>query len=197
MTDGKQHMIKNAVLEMLRSRKAKTGETVEFSWFWFRSCGTDAELDVETLDFQKMASFTSEFDVVERIHAEQMEVLAQAGVDALRCTLMHYGRVDTYYEPGDPETYMSRISDASEDFSGWVVGVRSQGLPLNGLRSFDRMSLYEISIRDKRLLPYWLLPQGWSVVFEDDEPLVVRPGESGRYFVTDDSPAPRWWEFWR
>jgi hypothetical protein len=190
-------MIKPAVLELLQMRNAKPGEKVEFSWFWFQVCEEAGRLDVETLDFQRMASFTRDFTVVDDIHAQQMQVLAEAGVEAQRCTLMHYGRADTYYEPGDPETFMSRISGAEEDFSGWVVGVRKQGLPLNQLRGFDRMSLYELSIRDQRLLPYWLLPEGWSVVFEEGGPVVVPPGESHKYFDTDDSPARPWWKLWR
>jgi hypothetical protein len=58
------------------------------------------------------------------------------------------------------------------------------------------LSLYEISIRDGRFLPFWLLPLGWSVVWEGGNPVCVPPGESGRYFATDHSPPRPWWKLW-
>ncbi len=188
--------LKQAVLDGLRSRNAKPGETVEWGWFWFQVCEGRQGIDVETLDFQEMASFTRDFRLVEKIDAQQTHVLNELKVEPLRCTLRHYARVDTYYEPGDPEAFLSRISPAEEDFSGWVVGTRSQGLPINNLRGHDRISLYEVSIHDRRFFPFWLLPEGWSVVFENDRPVPVPPGESDRYFVTDHSPSRPWWKFW-
>jgi len=190
-------MLKEAVLELLRSRHAKPGETVEFSWFWFQVTGTPDRLDLETLDFQKMASFTRDFSVADRIHAQQMEVLKQQGVEPLRCTLRDYGRADTYYDPGDPDAYLYRLSEAVDDFSGWVIGTRSRPVPVNNLHGHDIMSLYEICLRDRRFLPYWLLPQGWSVVFENGQPLVLPPGQSDKYFQIDDSPRKPWWKFWQ
>lgn len=189
-------MIKDAVLELLRSRNAKPGESVEFSWFCFQVCGTATQLDVETLDFQKMASFTGDFSVVEQIHAQQMEVLEKQRVEPLRCTLRQYGRADTYYDPGDPDAFLYRVSAAVEDYSGWVIGTRSQPVPLNNLQRHDRISLYEICLRDRRFLPFWLLPEGWSVVFENGEPQVLPPGKSGQYFQIDDSPHKPFWKFW-
>lgn len=189
-------MLRDAIIEGLDSRNAQLGETIEFSWFWFRVCQGNEGLDVETLDFEKMASFTRDFEVVEQIHAQQMQVLAESEVEPLRCTLKHFAYVDTYYIPGESDAFLSRISGAEEDYSGWVVGTRSQGLPINNLRGHDCTSLYEISIHDKRLLPFWLLPQNWSVVFEKGQAVIVPPGHSEQYFVTDDSPAPPWWKFW-
>lgn len=190
-------MFREAIVKELESRHAQPGETIEFSWFWFRVCQGAEGLDVETLDFKKMASFTRDFEVAEQIHSEQMQVLEEAGVEPLRCTLRHFAYVDTYYEPGESDAFLSRISAAEDDYSGWVVGTRSEGLPINNLRGHDRVSLYEICIRDKRLFPFWLLPQDWSVVFEQEQAILVPPGHSEQYFVTDDSPARSWWMFWK
>jgi hypothetical protein len=188
-------MLKNVLIDQLRTRRAKPGEKVEAGWHVFRVVEGKSGIDLETLDFQEMASFTRDFRIAEQIHEEQSRVLKEAGAQAERCTVRHFANVDTSFEPGHADVFMSRVAPAKRDDSGWVVGMRADKLRVNDLSSHDAMSLYEISLQDRRLISYWLLPVGWSVVFEDNAPVVVPPGKSDRYFETDTTVRP-WWKFW-
>ena len=73
-------MIKADVLAYLSNRSAHPDETVQYGWFIFRLVGNGGRLDIETLDFKQMASFTDDFSVVERIHQEQLRVLEREGL---------------------------------------------------------------------------------------------------------------------
>ena len=63
------------VLDFLSDRTVKHGESVEYGWFIFHTVLENGRMDLETLDFKAMASFTRDFQTVERIHTEQSAVL--------------------------------------------------------------------------------------------------------------------------
>ena len=95
-------MIKQNVLSLIETRRAAPGESVEYGWFTFRVTEGDGGLDVETLDFQEMASFTRDFGIVEHIMAQQTRALEQAGAEPLLCNLRQFATVSRAYQPGPP-----------------------------------------------------------------------------------------------
>ncbi len=166
--------MKNQVLEFLKSRGAKPGETIEYGWFIFRVTGQVDALDVETLDFSNMASFTNDFQNVERINCSQMQILSDLKLQPEWCNLMQYAVVSTSYRPGGNNSIFLRQSSAEGNDSGWYVGVQDDECDLNDPSNLKPISLYEICLQDRRLSQYWLLPQGY-LVSESKDGLVVTP----------------------
>lgn len=167
-------MIRDEALAHLKTLGAQPGETVEFSWFVFRLTQTDGQLDIEALDFEKMASFTKDFQLVDQIHSAQMQVLREEQASPEFCNLRQLAACSKSYTPGSPRAFISRVAAAEEEQSGWYVGIVDDPLDVNDPGNVGIKSLYEISIKDQRLLPYWLLPVGYRVVFEGFPPEVFR-----------------------
>lgn len=186
---------KNEVLARLRSRGAQPGETVEFGWLVFRVCGTPSALDVETLDFQAMASFTTDLSQALHVHQRQMDLLEEANAEAERCTVRHAGLVSRGYVPGRPGTFLTRLGPAQQSDSGWVIGSVEKRLTKDSLKSSRFISLYEISLSDPRLLPFWLLPSYYTVVLHADSHEVIPPG-TDIAFIDDFESSKPWWKFW-
>jgi hypothetical protein len=166
--------IRNDVLAFLAKRRVESGESVEYGWFIFQTIIKDGQLDVETLDFKEMASFTSDFSAVERIHGEQMAVLRGEGVEPGWCVLWHCAIVSRSYVPGHEQAFVSRLDELNQNKSGWYVGVADDPLDVNDVENLCLRSLYELSIRDSRFTPYWLLPIGYLVEFNGAEPRLSR-----------------------
>lgn len=57
------------------------------------------------------------------------------------------------------------------------------------------MSLYEISLADPRLLPFWLLPSYDTVVFGADSHELIPP-DPDIPFIDDFEQVKPWWKFW-
>ena len=169
-----KRMIREQALEHLKTQGAKSGELVQFSWFVFRLTETDSELDIETLDFRETASFTKDFEQVEQIHAAQVQVLQQEQVDPEFCNLRQCAICSKSYAAGSPQAFITRIGPAEEAEAGWYVGVNDDPLDVDNPQNLSIKSLYEICTRDRRFLPYWLLPQGYRVAFGGEEPEIVR-----------------------
>jgi hypothetical protein len=167
-------MIREQALEHLKAQGAKPGETARFSWFLFRLTETDGELDIETLDFENVASYTKDFELVDQIHAAQVQVLHREQVEPEFCNLRHCAICSKSYAAGSPQAFISRISPADEAEAGWYVGVVDDPLDVDNPQNLSIKSLYEISIRDRRFLPFWLLPTGYRVVFGGEDPEIVR-----------------------
>ena len=163
-------MIREQALQHLKALGARPGETAQFSWFVFRLTETDGELDIETLDFEGVASFTNDFQLVERIHSAQMQVLREEQVSPAFCNLRQVAACSKSYTPGSPLAFISRVAAAEGGQSGWYVGIVDDPLDVNDPDNVGVKSLYEISIKDRRLLPFWLLPAGYRVVFEGKTP---------------------------
>ena len=167
-------MIREQALEYLKAQGAKPGETAHFSWFLFRLTETGGELDIETLDFRDLASYSKDFDLVEQIHAAQVHVLQREQVEPEFCNLRQCAICSKSYAAGSPRAFISRIGPADEAEAGWYVGVAEDPLDVDNPQNLNIKSLYEISIRDRRFLPFWLLPPGYRVAFGGIEPEVVR-----------------------
>ena len=167
-------MIRETALEYLKAQQAKPGELVQFSWFQFRLTETDGELDIETLDFQGTASFTKDFELVEQIHAAQVQVLQNEQVDPEFCNLRQCAICSKSYAAGSPKAFICRIGPAEDMEAGWYVGVANDPLDVDNRQNLSVKTLYEICMNDRRFLPYWLLPQGYRVAFGGEEPEIVR-----------------------
>ena len=159
--------IRAKVLKFLADRQAKDGETVKYSWFIFDAIVNDKQLELHTLDFEKMASYTTDFTAVETIHAEQMNVLAEEKAEPCRCALCHSATISRSYTPGHEFAFIERQDELEGNDSGWYVGVTDDPLDVNNPDNLHLQSLYELTIHDRRLAPYWLLPVGYRVYVND------------------------------
>lgn len=162
--------IRSKVLDFLSTRTVKHGESVEYGWFIFQTVVEDGQLDLETLDFRAMASFTRDFGPVERIDAEQSGVLAKQRVEPEACALWHAALISRSYTPGASGAFMERLDPLEDNKSGWYIGVADDPLEPANLRF---QSLYELTIHDARFAPYWLLPVGFRVEFKGDRPAIT------------------------
>jgi hypothetical protein len=167
--------IRSQVLNFLSNRTVKDGETVEFSWFIFNAVVEGGRVDLATLDFRKMASYTRDFTVAEEIHRQQMAVLAEAGVQPGWCALWHAAIVSRSYVPGHPHAFLHRTDDLAANKSGWYVGIGDDPLNVNDPSNLFLRSLYELSIQDMRFAPCWLLPLGCVVEFDGEQRHIGRP----------------------
>lgn len=131
------------------------------------------QIDLETLDFQAMASFTRDFRAVEQIEAEQSSVLEQQRVEPGCCALWHAALISRSYTPGTPRAFMHRLDDLEASKSGWYIGVADDPLDVNDPENLHFQSLYELTIHDRRFAPYWLLPVGFLVEFDGDGPAIT------------------------
>jgi len=148
------------VQQYLSDRPHAIGETVQFGWFIFRIVEVGRPSRIETLDFRKMASFTEDFTVVERIHALQTAALAEFNVSECPCSLRQYAQVSVSYSPERNDAFMERLRPTDGNDSGWYIGVCNDPCDMNNPSSFTLQSLYELTIHDSRMTPYWLLPSG-------------------------------------
>ena len=182
-------MLRESALEFLKTRDTKVGETVQLGWFFFRIVDGDNGIDLETLDFRAIASFTRDFQIPEQIHWAQHETLRRIDTQEMRCTLRDPALVSRSYRPGGCNAYIERCPPAFENDCGWYVGVIDETLDLNHPDSFVQQSLYELTIHDQRFARFWLLPVGYRIYFESDEPRIekVEP-DSGANALPAEQP---------
>ena len=79
--------LKQLVQRYLATVPHRPGETVQLGWFIFRVANAATPPELESLDFRKMASFTTDFSAAERVRALQWEVLSRCGVSEEACSL--------------------------------------------------------------------------------------------------------------
>jgi hypothetical protein len=163
--------LKRLVQDYLVSRPFKAGETVQLGWFIFRIADEARPPEVESLDFQRMASFTSDFSAAERIRSLQTEVLTRVGETAVGCTLAQTALVSRSYTPRRRDVFLERQEARGSNDSGWYVGVLEEKRDLENEGSFELRSLYELSIADERMVPFWLLPVGKKVMLSTGDVL--------------------------
>lgn len=168
-------MLRESSLEYLRIQNAQAGETVQCGWFIFKVIEGPQGLDLITLDFKAIASFTDDFQIPEQVHWAQQESLSRLSASAQHCTLANSALVSRAYRPGALNVYLERCEPVSEGDSGWYVGVIHELLDLNDAKSFVHQSLYELTIHDERFARFWLLPVGYRISFDSEEPCVEGP----------------------
>lgn len=152
--------IKSLVQRFLSERPHAAGETVQFGWFIFRVAEAGQPPRLKSLDFRQMASFTYDFSESERIYALQVAALNEFAVPECPCTLQQFAFVSKSYSPERDDVFIERQYAAEGNDSGWYIGVFNDPRNLGDLASFVQCSLYELTIHDMRLAPYWLLPPG-------------------------------------
>ncbi|MCX6951277.1 MAG: hypothetical protein NTV51_03705, partial [Verrucomicrobia bacterium] len=118
--------LKPLVQRHLATVPYKPGETVQFGWFIFRVANADTPPELESLDFRKMASFTTDFSAAESVRALQSESLRRCGVLGVTCTLRQTALVSRSYAPGREDAFLVRQRSSADNDSGWYVGVREE-----------------------------------------------------------------------
>jgi hypothetical protein len=155
--------IKLLVEKFIADRPHHVGETVQFGWFIFRIAERGRPPRIESLDFRQIASFTEDFSEVERIHSLQTAALVQFNASESPCTLWQSALVSASYSPRCSGAFLERQAPTDGNDSGWYVGVFNDTRDMDDIDSFGRRSLYELTIHDMRMAPYWLLPRGTIV----------------------------------
>jgi hypothetical protein len=171
-------MIKELAQQYVAKRSYKPGETVQFGWFIFRITDNAQPPEIESLDFKEIASYTTDFSAVEQIHALQRSALARCGWEEEECVLWHSAVVSLSYSPGRQDAFLKRDVPTDANDSGWYVGVFEELRNMGDATSFLRRSLYELTIRDMKMAPFWLLPRGTVVR--------LATGEIGRGFLSTE-----------
>lgn len=157
--------IRQQLILWLKNRDVKAGEMVQFGWFWFRVVVNELGIDLESLDFAAMGSWSCDLKNAGTIHRLQQDVLEREAIEPQDCHLCQYATITRSYLPGHPSVYMKRDGPQGSD-SGWFVGVQDNDRDINDPDNLYRESLYELTIKDRRFAPYWLLPNPYAVLFD-------------------------------
>lgn len=160
-------MLEQAIRAYLSSRTVAVDETVQCGWLVFRVVAIGPPVELESLDFVHMASFTRDLSRAEVIYRAQHEVLKRHSVGEELCTLRHSAIVSKSYRPNHPDAFLKRDAVIEGHSSGWYVGVVNDPLSMEDASTFELRSLYELSISDARMTPFWLMPVGATVFLED------------------------------
>lgn len=168
-----EETIRSNVLDLLSTRSVRHGESVEYGWFIFRTVVENGHLDLETLDFRAMASFTRDFGPVERIDAKQSAVLTKLRIEPEPCALWHAALISRSYTPGVPFAFMERLDPLENSKSGWYIGVADDPLDVYDPANVHFQSLYQLTIHDARFAPYWLLPVGYLIEFDGNNSAIT------------------------
>jgi hypothetical protein len=165
--------VTSTIQAFLAERPHKAGETVEYGWFVFRIVEAGQPPRIESLDFQRLASFTEDFSAAEHIHALQTETLRRFRAAECPCNLWQSALVSASYAPGHERAFLQRQPATDSNDSGWYLGILNDPLDMDDVASFTRRSLYELTIHDTRLAAFWLLPAGPVILLRDYAPAVA------------------------
>jgi hypothetical protein len=114
-----------------------------------------------------LSSFTDDFRMAEQIEASQADTLCTFGVSECPCTLRQSALVSVSYTPGHPDAFLQRQESTDANDSGWYVGILDDPADMDDVATFIRRSLYELTIHDMRLAPFWLLPTQTTIHLRD------------------------------
>ncbi len=167
-------MLREIAFKYLREHQARAGETIQIGWHVLRITDGAEGLDVESLDFLQMASFTTDFRIADLIRLAQEDTLHRQAVEAEDSNLMQSAVVSRSYLPLSPFAFIERSTAANGHDSGWYVGMTEEPLNLEDSDSFVLRSLYELTIHDERLAPWWLMPVGCRILLSGEEPTVTK-----------------------
>lgn len=161
--------LKQLVQRYLATVPHQRGETVQLGWFTFRIADASVPPEIESLDFRAMASFTTDFSAAERVRDQQWLTLCRYGVHEEPCSLAQTAFVSRSYRPMHEGAFLERQCASHERDSGWHVGMVNEPLDIAAADSFELRSLYELTIADERMTPFWLLPVGKKVILSSGE----------------------------
>lgn len=166
-------VIERALQGHLAGRRIEVGHSVEFGWLilWVEEIGPP--IVFRSLDLLRMASFTTDLRRAEMDHFLQRRVIEAYSADGEDCCLWYSEMISKSYEPGHPNAFLERQGPLERKASGWYVGIEDDPLDMNDFNSFEFKSLYELSISDDRMLPYWLMPVR-TLVFLESKVVQIR-----------------------
>jgi hypothetical protein len=149
------------------------GETIQCSWMWFR-VGTDEggqptvlapRTGVMPMSFEADSSDALNLVLTQRYVCDSFGV--QCGwCNAVQSAIAIKGLEDC------KKVFMNRTDKAEGRTSGWFFGAADTKLDANDVHNLELKSLWELSCRLPQSRDFFLLPQGWQVVFED-RPVVL------------------------
>lgn len=159
-------MLQEAVRQYLAGRTVAEGEVVAAGWLLFRIARLGPPIEFEGLDFTPEAAFTTDLTKAEEIFSQQFDLQRRYEFIPEPCTLRDTAIVSKSYAPGHPRAFLKRDSATNDRDSGWYVGILEDPLDPKDPSSFVVSTLYELSVADQRMLPYWLMPEGSLVSLE-------------------------------
>lgn len=159
-------MLQESVRQYLAGQTVTEGEVIAAGWLLFRIASVGPPVEFESLDFTPAASFTTDLGEAEKIFSQQFELQRRYAFIPEPCTLRDTAIISNSYAPGHPRAFLKRDAATSDRDSGWYVGILEDPLDPRDPASFVVATLYELSVADRRMLPYWLMPAGSLVSLE-------------------------------
>jgi hypothetical protein len=117
-------MIERLIQNFLVGRQVSVGQTVQVGWLWFQVVALGPPIELQILDFKRMASFTRDLTQANEIYWLQQKTLEQLQVKEELCTFMHSAIVSKSYVPGHNGAFIKRDERVNDHSSGWYVGRR-------------------------------------------------------------------------
>ena len=172
----------NMLMDFLTSRIAEgaefqIGQTIQCSWMWFK-VGADEDGELALLaprpGVMPMSFVTDSSDGLNLV-LTQRYICDSFGVECGWCNALQSAIVIKDLA-GCKKIFMNRTDDADGRTSGWFVGASDTGLDVNDAHNLELKSLWELSCALPESKDFFLLPQGWQVVFEA-RPVVLRDAQ--------------------
>jgi hypothetical protein len=165
------------------------GDTIQCSWIWLR-VGADEKGQLSILAPQDGAMpmcFVADCSDALNLVMTQRYVCDSFGVECGWCNARQ--SVIVIKDIADcRKIFMNRTEQEKSNASGWFFGASDTKLDVNDLGSLELKSLWQLSCEFPQSRDFFLLPQGWQVVFED-RPVVLQDFEAtiaqpGSYYAS-------------
>ncbi len=164
------------------------GDTIQCSWMWFR-VGTDEKGETSILAprigtmpmcFVADCSDALNLLLTQRYVCDSFD-LACGWCNACQSAIVVKDFADCQ------NVFMNRTGPEKGRVSGWFFGASDSKLDANDPANLELKSLWQLCCEFPDSRDFFLLPQGWQVVFED-RPVVLRDFEAaspkpGSYYV--------------
>ena len=158
---------------------AKPGEVIQFGWLIIKVTGGSGSLEYEAMDFVGDGRYTSDLRKVSEIFEKQLATLKLNEAKTELCNHQQCALVprELLNEGEINRVYMIRTHKAERNDSGWFIGLDDESVDIDDHENLIFVSTYSLSIKFPELLPFWLLPIGFEVDFENGVPKVHLPKE--------------------
>ena len=154
------------------------GDTIQCSWMWFR-VGVDEKGETSILAprFGSMPmSFVADCSDALNLVLTQRYVCDSFDLVCGWCNARQSAVVVRDFMHCQ-KVFMNRTEPENGNVSGWFLGASDSKLDVNDSANLELKSLWQISCELPVSRDFFLLPQGWQVVFED-RPVVLRNFEA-------------------
>lgn len=152
----------------------KIGQTIQCSWMWFKvGIGEQGDLAILAPQTGVMPmQFISDCSDALNLILTQRYVCDSFGVECDGCNAVQSALVIKDLRDCK-RIFMNRTEQENGRVSGWFFGASDSTLEANDPTNLEFKSLWELSCSIPQSRDFYLLPQGWQVVFED-RPIVLR-----------------------